>query len=83
MNGFLVGVIVGAALVFLFATKKGRKIVKTLTEEGLEGVSGLQDLFEGDLDDMDEMELAEAEPQEPVEVQEKPSPRRFFRGTKR
>lgn len=45
LNGFLLGAIVGGIAVFLLTSKKGRKILKLLTEEGLEGVSELEELF--------------------------------------
>lgn len=45
-NGFVVGFIVGAAMVFLLATKKGKKLLKIITEEGLDKVSDLEELLE-------------------------------------
>lgn len=47
-NGFLFGVIVGVVLTLLLSTKKGRKMLRTLTEEGLDKVSTLEDLFDED-----------------------------------
>lgn len=41
-NAFLWGLIIGAGAVFLFGTKKGKRILKTISEEGLE----LKELFE-------------------------------------
>jgi gas vesicle protein len=41
-NGFLLGVIVGVIVALLFTTKKGREIVKELTEKGLDRFSDLQ-----------------------------------------
>ncbi|MBI3070209.1 MAG: hypothetical protein HYY87_02795 [Candidatus Levybacteria bacterium] len=46
VNGFLWGAIIGASVVFLLGTKKGKRLLKTVTEEGLEGVSGLKELVE-------------------------------------
>lgn len=46
INGLLLGVIIGGGAVFLLGTKKGKKLLKTLTEEGLEGISELEDLLE-------------------------------------
>lgn len=46
VNGFLWGAIIGAGVVFLLGTKKGKKLLKTIKEEGLEGASGLRDLVE-------------------------------------
>ena len=36
-SGFLLGVIVGVIITLLFTTKKGREIVKELTEKGYLG----------------------------------------------
>ena len=45
-NGFLVGFILGAAVIFCLFTKKGKKLLKTLTEEGLDKVSDIEELLE-------------------------------------
>lgn len=45
-SGLLWGLIIGGALALLFSTKKGRKILKAITEGGLEGVADLEDLLE-------------------------------------
>lgn len=42
-NGFLFGVILGSIATLLFTTKKGREIVKDLTEKGIEKFSDLED----------------------------------------
>ncbi|OGH44586.1 MAG: hypothetical protein A3J14_00625 [Candidatus Levybacteria bacterium RIFCSPLOWO2_02_FULL_37_18] len=44
-NGFLLGAILGGVGVFLFGTKKGKRLLKTLTEEGIEGISDLEDFL--------------------------------------
>src|SRR5258708_1533162 len=49
ISGFVLGIVVGAALVFLFATKKGKRLLKLLSEEGLEGVSGIEELITEEL----------------------------------
>jgi len=41
-NGLLVGLILGFALALLFTTKRGRQMVKALTEEGLDSISELR-----------------------------------------
>lgn len=46
LNGFLWGVIIGGSVVFLLGTEKGKKLLKTITEESLEGVEELEGLFE-------------------------------------
>ncbi len=45
-TGFLLGLLIGAAIVFFLGTEKGRKIVKTLTESGLDKFSDLESVFE-------------------------------------
>lgn len=87
-NGFLLGAIVGAAVVFLTATDKGKKVLKIITDEGLKSLSDL--IEESDFGD-DEV-LEEVEPVEEVveeskdlegkEVPQKPK-RRFFRKVKK
>jgi len=78
-NGFLLGVIVGAALVFLFATKKGKKILKMLSENGFEGIAELTDMLSEDEDEFEENYTSEGEVGESVAAK----PKRFFRGIKR
>lgn len=39
LNGFFFGVIVGVALALLFTTKKGRQILRTLADEGINKLS--------------------------------------------
>ena len=85
LNGFLLGVLIGAGIVFVLNTRKGKKLLKLISEDGLdnllerlrsEGESLLQDDFEGDI------------PETPTEVksglnevERKPIiVRRFFRG---
>ena len=38
-DGFLLGLIVGGGLALLFTTKKGNKILKVISEEGIEGLN--------------------------------------------
>ncbi len=49
-NGFLIGFILGAAVVFLLVTKKGKKLLKIITEEGLDKVSDFEELIEEKLE---------------------------------
>ena|SRR3990167_4205819 len=44
-NGFILGVIVGVALTLLFVTKRGRKILKIITDEGQEKFSDLEEIL--------------------------------------
>lgn len=40
-NGFLLGLLVGAFAVFLLGTKKGKRIWKAISEEGLDNISNI------------------------------------------
>ena len=42
LDGLLIGLILGFGLALLITTKKGRKMLKTLTEEGIDSVSDLK-----------------------------------------
>ncbi|MCL4418888.1 hypothetical protein M1146_02165 [Patescibacteria group bacterium] len=96
-DGFLWGAIIGGGLVFLLGTKKGKKLLKTVTEEGVEGLSeileaqmndGLSDEEEEDSED-EEMETNSAEESTNGAVKDnsektmrKSIPRRFFKRPK-
>jgi len=41
LGGFLFGVLVGAVIVFLLATKKGKKILKAISDDGLDNISDI------------------------------------------
>lgn len=45
-HGFILGLLLGGGLVFLLGTNKGKKLLKTITEEGLEGIADLEDFVE-------------------------------------
>ena len=45
LSGFLLGSVVGAAVALLLTTKKGKKIISALTEEGFGGLSDLESLI--------------------------------------
>jgi len=88
-NGFLMGAIIGGGLVFLFATKKGRQILKTLKENGFEGLHEVTDLLE-DTDEEEEMMKEEytqdgevVESQKETNESPKKSIKRFFRRIKK
>ncbi len=79
MNGLLLGIIIGAALVFFLGTKKGKEMLRTITEEGLEDFSELGEYFSEDMDD-EEMESSSDAPQESRVVEHAPRPiKRFFK----
>lgn len=54
MTGLMWGAIIGGGLVFLLGTKKGKKIIKTLSEEGIE-LSQLLGDDEGDDEEVEEV----------------------------
>ncbi len=85
-NGFLLGALIGGGMVFLLGTKKGKEVLKTLTENGFEGVAELRELL-SDEDDSFIEEYAQ-EGKSPVSKTEEvktpaKSLKRFFRGVKR
>lgn len=80
--GFLLGAIVGALVVFLFATEKGKRIWKIISEKGFKDFSDILD------EEDEEPEAKRHQPKllakyEEEMVEEKPRVRRFFRGIPR
>jgi gas vesicle protein len=64
-QAFLFGIIIGAALALLFTTKKGRRILRTLTSEGMEKIERWEELLYkkapppvAEVDAIDEMTVA-------------------------
>lgn len=86
-SGFLLGLIVGAAVVFFLFTKRGKELLHKITEEGIEGVEEFKELLDLDVDD----EEYEDEPSEKVDrmvakteaviAPIRKTAKRFFRGT--
>lgn len=58
-DGFLLGLLIGGAAVFLFGTKSGKNLLKIISEQGLEGIS---DVMEQYSDDYNEEDLDEEGP---------------------
>lgn len=82
-HGFLLGIILGGGIVFLMGTKKGKKLLKTITEEGLEGIADLEDFVEDEaLEYEEESSHNSSQPETKVSPVEKvvSSTRRLFRG---
>lgn len=79
-SGFLLGVVVGAAVVFLLGTKKGKRLLKAISEEGLGNISNI-------LEEVDETQRKNFAPKRKIilreAAEEKPRVRRFFRGISR
>jgi hypothetical protein len=89
-GSFLFGVLIGAAIVFLLGTKKGKKILKTISEEGIGNLNNLLEKADKatNLDEIYEEEDDEVVPQTKIiavnkDIDEKPKIRRFFRGIPR
>lgn len=76
-SGFILGTIVGAAIVFLLATEKGKKVLKVISDEGLKNLSDL--IEESELEEDEILEEVVEEPKD-LENSESPKPKkRFFR----
>lgn len=54
LSGFLWGAIIGAGIVFFLTTKSGKKLLRKIKEEGLDGVSEITDFIENEVEDIDE-----------------------------
>lgn len=74
-NGFLLGLIVGAAVVFLLATKKGKKILKLISEEGFDNLANIVEEYVNE--DGEPVETVDGELKQEADVV-KPK-KRFFR----
>ena len=90
-SGFLLGLLVGAAVVFLLGTKKGKKLLKAISEDGVDNISNF--LKEANKTE-DSDEVLEDKPKKhftpkrefsmrETSIEEKPKVRRFFRGISR
>ena len=51
MNGFVLGLVVGVLVTLMFTTKKGRQILRALTEEGLSRFTEVEDILHAMEDD--------------------------------
>lgn len=86
-SGFLLGVLVGAGLVFLLGTKRGKKLLKMLSEKGLDNVSNI--LKDEDVTMDPDESYGDSEENTPKkeatakDVERKPKVKRFFRGISR
>jgi len=93
-NGFVMGALLGGALVYLVGTAKGRRILKEISENGiefLEKVESIEDLANLEWDDLEQEdeEIVHVRAASPSASTPPPPratttvPRRFFRGVKR
>lgn len=88
LNGFLLGALIGAGVVFLLTSKKGKEVLKTLSEEGLDNISELLEQEDQIVDDgqdekVQEREESNGQQGKSQEANKKPLVRRFFRGISR
>lgn len=79
-NGFLLGLIIGGAAVFLLGTKRGKKILKSVSEEGLEGLTEIIEEASTRMEEEEEPEPAQEFPKSNGNGST-PVKRRFFRRT--
>lgn len=77
-NGFLLGLLIGAAIVFLLGTKKGKRILKSLSEGGADKISNILEEVESE-DEIEDEAIVE-KTITPAEEESRPKIRRFFRG---
>ena len=86
-GGFLLGVLVGVFVVFLLGTKKGKKLLKAISEDGLDKVSDILEQSEkkANLEEVYEEEEEEVTPKRDIAPKEdaEDKPRRFFKGISR
>ncbi|MEK7518204.1 MAG: hypothetical protein AAB583_06705 [Patescibacteria group bacterium] len=87
-NGFLLGALIGGGIVFLLGTKKGKKLLKAISEEGLGNISNILDEADNlqDIDDIEDVDKVMPQKNSITEDQTseaKPKVRRFFRGITR
>ncbi len=95
MDGLLFGALLGGAAVFLLGTKKGNRLLKILTEEGLDSLEELgRTLEEKEVvpktikkvervaQDLRKNIEEKLEPKTNGEIHPSSSPRRFFRRSK-
>ncbi|MBP6881943.1 MAG: hypothetical protein KBC15_00120 [Candidatus Levybacteria bacterium] len=74
-NLFLFGVLIGALGTLLITTKKGRKILKVIMDEGVERFSKIEDVIGRVEEEMVEDEMLEQDPtRETVSVEPRPNP---------
>ena len=60
VDGLLWGALIGGAAVFLLGTKKGNKLLKIITEEGMESLNHVVSEIEEDIGDFRKENIKEA-----------------------
>jgi gas vesicle protein len=85
-SGFIIGALVGAAIVFFLGTKKGKKLLKVISEEGMDKLNNVLEKADktADLEEIyeEEEEIAPKKILRKV-AEEAPKVRRFFKGISR
>ena len=86
-SGFVWGLLIGAAIGSLISTEKGRRIIKELSEHGIESIENLMDIEEiknvmdaGVEKGKEILDVDNKKEEVTVTVKKKP---RFFRGIKK
>lgn len=87
-SGLLWGLIVGGTLALLFSTKKGKKILREISEAGIEAIENLSNIETQEEHSVEESQVRESPPDQELESLEKKDNgekkvRRFFKGIKR
>jgi gas vesicle protein len=60
LDGVLWGLLIGGAVVFLLGTKKGNKVLKTITEEGTQSLNKIVEDIESVVEDIEDEVESEA-----------------------
>src|SRR3989344_7849046 len=96
LDGVLWGLLIGGVGVFLFGTKKGNKVLKTITEEGTAGLNKVLEDIESaaeNIEDEADSDIVQTKKEEIgntfsdnhlkdiSELKEKPKVRRFFKSS--
>lgn len=94
-SSFLFGALIGGGIVFLLGTKKGKQLLKVITEEGLDGIANIGDIVEDVEDEYEDQGIIENNPvveevkktEQVVKeelIEQKPTGvKRFFKGTRK
>lgn len=88
-NGFVMGALIGALLVYLLGTRRGKKILDSLMDEGLDSVEGLEDALGEFMDKSDSQKKPSStngiqnEQQGEVETNKPYAKKRLFKGIPR
>lgn len=62
LPGFLIGLIIGGGAIFLLGTERGKKLLKKITEEGLDNFGEIKDLIEDEVEEYQNEQEADSKP---------------------